>query len=55
VNCAHAIPETLEDPDPAVFSVVGPALITANVDNDAGGILTYSQAGAQFGHSCSGR
>jgi NRAMP (natural resistance-associated macrophage protein)-like metal ion transporter len=29
---------------------VGPGFITANVDNDAGGILTYSQAGAQFGH-----
>jgi len=28
------------------FSVVGPGFITANVDNDAGGILTYSQAGA---------
>src|SRR5712675_1883384 len=33
------------------FSVVGPGFITANVDNDAGGILTYSQAGAQFGHT----
>jgi Mn2+/Fe2+ NRAMP family transporter len=33
------------------FSVVGPGFITANVDNDAGGILTYSQAGAQFGHA----
>src|SRR5260370_22269134 len=32
------------------FSVVGPGFITANVDNDAGGILTYSAAGAQFGH-----
>jgi len=32
------------------FSVVGPGFITANVDNDANGILTYSQAGAQFGH-----
>src|SRR5438046_6493161 len=32
------------------FAVVGPGFITANVDNDAGGILTYSQAGAQFGH-----
>src|SRR5437016_13145324 len=32
------------------FYVVGPGFITANVDNDAGGILTYSQAGAQFGH-----
>src|ERR1700730_1213394 len=32
------------------FAVVGPGFITANVDNDAGGILDYSQAGAQFGH-----
>jgi len=35
----------------AVFlAVVGPGLITSNVDNDAGGISTYSQAGAQFGY-----
>jgi Mn2+/Fe2+ NRAMP family transporter len=33
-----------------ILSVVGPGIITANVDNDAGGILTYSQAGAQFGY-----
>src|SRR3954449_833820 len=32
------------------FSVIGPGFITAVVDNDAGGILTYSQAGAQFGY-----
>jgi len=32
------------------FAVVGPGFITANVDNDAGGIWTYSSAGAQFGH-----
>ncbi len=32
------------------FAVVGPGIITANVDNDANGILTYSQAGAQFGY-----
>ena len=32
-----------------VLAVVGPGFITANVDNDAGGILTYSQAGARFG------
>jgi NRAMP (natural resistance-associated macrophage protein)-like metal ion transporter len=31
------------------LAVVGPGLITANVDNDAGGITTYSLAGAQFG------
>ena len=33
------------------LSVVGPGIITANVDNDAGGILTYSQAGARYGYS----
>ena len=33
------------------LAVLGPGFITANVDNDAGGILTYSQAGAQFGYS----
>ena len=32
------------------LAVVGPGFITANVDNDAGGIWTYSQAGAQFGY-----
>ncbi|MFZ1919459.1 MAG: Nramp family divalent metal transporter [Terriglobales bacterium] len=33
-----------------IFAVVGPGFITANVDNDANGILQYSQAGAQFGY-----
>jgi NRAMP (natural resistance-associated macrophage protein)-like metal ion transporter len=33
------------------LAVLGPGIITANVDNDAGGIFTYSQAGAQFGYS----
>src|SRR5258707_11477860 len=33
------------------LAVVGPGLITANVDNDAGGIYTYSLAGAQYGYS----
>src|SRR5579885_1471170 len=32
------------------LAVLGPGFITANVDNDAGGILTYSQAGARFGY-----
>jgi Mn2+/Fe2+ NRAMP family transporter len=36
----------------AVFlAVVGPGIITSNVDNDAGGISTYSAAGAQFGYT----
>ena len=33
------------------FAVVGPGFITANVDNDSGGIFTYSAAGAQFGYT----
>ena len=32
-----------------LLAVIGPGIITANVDNDAGGITTYSLAGAQFG------
>ena len=31
------------------FSVVGPGIISANADNDAGGITTYSVVGAHFG------
>ena len=33
------------------LAVLGPGFITANVDNDSGGILTYSQAGAQYGYT----
>jgi Mn2+/Fe2+ NRAMP family transporter len=33
------------------LAVVGPGLITSNVDNDAGGITTYSIAGAQLGYA----
>ncbi|MDP2937731.1 MAG: Nramp family divalent metal transporter [Candidatus Omnitrophota bacterium] len=33
------------------LAVMGPGIITANVDNDAGGITTYSVAGAHFGYS----
>ncbi|WP_050059583.1 Nramp family divalent metal transporter [Silvibacterium bohemicum] len=32
------------------LAVLGPGFITANVDNDPNGILTYSQAGAQYGY-----
>src|SRR3954470_17281091 len=35
----------------AFLAIFGPGFITANVDNDPGGILTYSQAGAKFGYS----
>ena len=34
-----------------LLSIIGPGIITANVDNDAGGIATYSIAGAHFGYS----
>jgi len=33
------------------LAVMGPGIITANVDNDASGITTYSVAGARFGYS----
>ena len=32
------------------FAIIGPGIITANVDNDAGGITTYSLAGGNFGY-----
>jgi len=34
-----------------LLAVVGPGIITANADNDAGGITTYSVAGAHYGYS----
>jgi Mn2+/Fe2+ NRAMP family transporter len=34
-----------------LLAVVGPGIITANVDNDAGGITTYSVAGAHYGYN----
>jgi NRAMP (natural resistance-associated macrophage protein)-like metal ion transporter len=33
------------------LAVIGPGIITSNVDNDAGGITTYSLAGANFGYT----
>src|ERR1051325_5270670 len=35
----------------ALLAVLGPGFVTANVDNDPGGILTYSQAGAKYGYT----
>lgn len=32
------------------LSVIGPGIITGSVDNDAGGITTYSVAGAEYGY-----
>ena len=34
-----------------IMAVVGPGLITAFADNDAGGVATYSVAASQFGYS----
>lgn len=33
------------------LAIIGPGFITSNVDNDAGGIATYSIAGAEYGYS----
>jgi Mn2+/Fe2+ NRAMP family transporter len=33
-----------------ILAIIGPGVITSNVDNDAGGITTYSLAGAEFGY-----
>jgi len=33
------------------LAILGPGIITANVDNDAGGITTYSLAGARYGYT----
>lgn len=35
----------------ALFAIIGPGFITANVDNDPGGIVVYSQAGAKYGYA----
>lgn len=34
-----------------MLSIIGPGIITANAGNDAGGITTYSVAGAHYGYS----
>lgn len=34
-----------------LLTVIGPGIITTNVDNDAGGITTYSVAGAHYGYT----
>src|SRR5579872_1600717 len=44
------IPKRLRTQIAIFISVIGAGLITANVDNDSGGILTYSQAGAKWGY-----
>ena len=33
------------------LAVIGPGIITSNVDNDAGGIATYTQAGSAYGYA----
>jgi NRAMP (natural resistance-associated macrophage protein)-like metal ion transporter len=44
------MPKRLRNQIVLFLSVLGPGLITANVDNDAGGIYTYSAAGAKYGY-----
>src|SRR5512136_353440 len=34
-----------------LFAILGPGVITSNVDNDSGGIFTYSLAGARYGYT----
>ncbi|HEX2964176.1 MAG TPA: Nramp family divalent metal transporter [Syntrophorhabdaceae bacterium] len=34
-----------------LLSLIGPAIITSNIDNDAGGIAIYSIAGASYGYN----
>lgn len=34
-----------------IFAIIGPGIISGSVDNDAGGITSYSVAGASFGYS----
>lgn len=34
-----------------IFVIIGPGIISGSADNDAGGITTYSVAGASFGYS----
>ena len=34
-----------------ILAIIGPGIISGSVDNDAGGIATYSVAGANFGYS----
>ena len=34
-----------------LLSIIGPGIITASIDNDAGGITTYSVAGARYGYT----
>jgi Mn2+/Fe2+ NRAMP family transporter len=51
---AHAAPRPAGDLKRRLvtfLAILGPGIITANVDNDAGGIATYSIAGAHFGYS----
>src|SRR5579872_4782752 len=44
------MPKRLRNQILIFLSVLGPGLITANVDNDSGGIYTYSAAGAKYGY-----
>jgi hypothetical protein len=48
----QAASNQIKQPDrPKLADIMGPGLITGASDDDPSGIATYSQAGAQFGHS----
>lgn len=48
----HRLIKHLKNKKLLIFlSIIGPGIITANVDNDAGGIATYSVAGAHYGYA----
>lgn len=51
LRCAEAQPKRFRDKISLFFLVMGPGLITAFADNDAGGIATYITAGAKYGYS----
>ncbi len=46
-----SVPDSMRRRLALFFAVLGPGFITAMVDNDAGGIFTYSEAGARWGYT----
>ena len=46
----EVVPAVVEAGPVFLLAVLGPGFITSSVDNEAGGILTYSQAAAQYGY-----
>ena len=50
IDIKKKLPSNLWTKFIVLLGIIGPGLITANLDNDAGGIATYSLAGAQTGN-----